>query len=144
MEKSINNYFKEQLGIEKINPKLYSPLSLAYVGDSVYDTIIRTILVSETNMQVNKYHKKAVSYVKAEAQANMIKILEPMLSEEEMDIYKRGRNAKSHTTAKNAKTIDYRMATGFEALIGYLYLNEDYERLIDLLKTGLSNMEGEH
>ena len=137
MEESINDYLKSQLGIEKVNPKLYSPLALAYVGDSVYDTIIRTMLVSKSNMQVNKYHKHAISYVKAEAQASIIVKIEGMLTEEEVDIYKRGRNAKSHTTAKNAKTIDYRMATGFEALIGYLYLKEDYVRLIDLIKAGI-------
>lgn len=137
MEESINDYLKSQLGIERVNPKLYSPLALAYVGDSVYDTIIRTMLVSKSNMQVNKYHKHAISYVKAEAQASIIVKIEGMLTEEEVDIYKRGRNAKSHTTAKNAKTIDYRMATGFEALIGYLYLKEDYVRLIDLIRAGI-------
>lgn len=143
MEAGIMEYMKEVLQIPKVDVRTYSPLSLAYMGDCVFELLIRTMLVSEANQQVNKYHKKAASLVKAEAQAELITRLLPHLTEEESTIYKRGRNAKSHTVAKNATTIDYRMATGFEALIGYLYLSERYERVIDLVKIGLKTGEKE-
>lgn len=143
MEAGIMEYMKEVLQIPKVDVRTYSPLSLAYMGDCVFELLIRTMLVSEANQQVNKYHKKAASLVKAEAQAELITRLLPYLTEEESTIYKRGRNAKSHTVAKNATTIDYRMATGFEALIGYLYLSERYERVIDLVKIGLKTGEKE-
>lgn len=125
------------LQVDKVDVKTYSPLALAYMGDAVYEIIIRTMIVSKANQQVNKYHKKASGYVKAEAQAKMIVKLEPHLTEEELAIYKRGRNAKSYTTAKNASVIDYRMATGFEALVGYLYLNNEWKRLMELMHIGL-------
>lgn len=137
MEKSIMESMLEQLEVTKADTKTYSPLALAYMGDAVYEILIRTMVVSKANQQVNKYHKKVSSYVKAEAQAAMIIKLEPFLTEEELVIYKRGRNAKSYTTAKNASMIDYRMATGFEALVGYLYLKNDWKRLIELVHIGL-------
>lgn len=128
---------KEKLHIKKVNPGMYSPLALAYIGDTVYDTIIRTMVVSKGDMQVNKYHKKVTGYVKAEAQATAIALIEDRLTEAEHAVYKRGRNAKSYSSAKNASMIDYRRATGFEALIGYLYLDEQYERLVELVTIGL-------
>lgn len=128
---------KEKLHIKKVNPSMYSPLALAYIGDTVYDTIIRTMVVAKGDMQVNKYHKKVTGYVKAEAQAGAIALIEDRLTEGEHAVYKRGRNAKSYTSAKNASMIDYRRATGFEALIGYLYLDEQYERLVELVTIGL-------
>lgn len=137
MEKSLINYLKEELNLKKIDVRTYSPLALAYIGDSVYELIIRTMILSEGNSSVNKYHKRASSYAKANAQANMIKVIEPILTAEEILIYKRGRNAKSVTVAKNASMIDYRMATGFEALIGYLYLEDNMTRVIEIIKYGL-------
>lgn len=137
MEKSIEEYTVGELGLRELDVKTYSPLSLAYMGDCVYELFIRTILVNEKNDKVNHYHKKASALVKAEAQAKLIKKLEPHLTEEEHAVYKRGRNAKSVTTAKHATVIDYRMATGFEALIGYLYLKKDLKRIVDLIKIGL-------
>ena len=127
----------QQLQVGAIDAKTYSPLALAYMGDAVYEILIRTMIVGTANQQVNKYHKKASSYVKAEAQAKMIVKLEPYLTEEEEAVYKRGRNAKSYTTAKNASMIDYRMATGFEALVGYLYLKNEWNRLLQLVHIGL-------
>ena len=112
----------------------YSPLVLAYMGDAVYELYIRSMLVSHANMQVNKLHKEATGYVKAKAQAEMIKRIMPELTEEEISIYKRGRNAHSYTSAKNADIVDYRCATGFEALIGYLYINGNTERIYEILK----------
>lgn len=137
MEKSIEEYMIKELNLRELDLKTYSPLSLAYMGDCVYELFIRTILVNEKNDKVNHYHKKASALVKAKAQADLIKKLEPILTQEEYAVYKRGRNAKSITTAKNATVIDYRMATGFEALIGYLYLKKDLKRIIDLIKIGL-------
>ena len=118
----------------------YSPLTLAYIGDDFYDLIIRTIVVERANRPANDLHKMTVQYVKAQAQSQMAEALaaeEGLLTEREADIYRRGRNAKSHTTAKNASVADYRRATGFEALIGYLYLTGDQERAVRLVKKGL-------
>lgn len=141
MEKDIKDYFKETFQISPVDPKGYSPLALAYIGDGVYELMIRTILVSERDMQVQKYHKKASNLVKAQTQANMIHAILEELTEEEMTVYKRGRNAKSYTMAKNATVSDYRAATGFEALIGYLYLKEDLVRVIELVKMALARKD---
>ena len=115
----------------------YSPLTLAYIGDGVYELIIRTILVKKGNCPVNRLHKKASSLVKAAAQSAIIEKIEEELTQEEHDIYRRGRNAHSPTMAKHATMADYRRATGFEALMGYLYLKEDYERMITLVRKGI-------
>ena len=146
MEKSINineeflAFCRESLCLEPVHANEYSPLVLAYIGDGVYELLIRTKVTNHGSMQVNKIHKKSASLVKAEAQAAMIRHLEEFLTKEEMAVYKRGRNAKSATTAKNATMIDYRMATGFEALIGYLYLTEQFSRLVSLVSMGLEKM----
>lgn len=134
-------YFKDVLGISDVNPKNYSPLALAYIGDSIFDVMIRTIEVSRVNMQANKYHKHVSKIVCASAQAKMILALKERLTEEEQDVFRRGRNAKSYTKAKNASMIDYRNATGFEALLGYLYLKQDFKRLTDVVKMGLDILE---
>jgi len=118
----------------------YSPLTLAYIGDDFYDLIIRTVVVERANRPANDLHRMTVQYVKAQTQAEMAEALaaaEGVLTEKEADIYRRGRNAKSHTTAKNASVTDYRRATGFEALIGYLYLTGQQERAVLLVKKGL-------
>ena len=131
----------EGLNLNETNPKQLSPLVLAYIGDCAYDLIIKTKIVSEGNTQVNKMNKQASSLVKAEAQSIMIGVLEPLLTSDEEAIYKRGRNAKSYTSAKNASITDYRRATGFEALVGYLYLTEQFDRLVELVKIGLESEE---
>lgn len=118
--------------------RAYSPLTLAYLGDVVYDLVIRTMVVERANRAANELHKKTIQYVKAETQANIIEALQSQLSEEEEAIYKRGRNAKSYTTAKNASVADYRKATGLEALIGYLYLSNRMDRVLELIKTGIA------
>ena len=140
MEKeSIDNfkYFKECFQIEHGSPESYSPLALAYIGDSIFDVMVRTIEVSRVNKQVNKYHRDVSKIVCAPSQARMILAIQEQLTEEERAIYKRGRNAKSYTSAKNATITDYRTATGFEALCGYLYLLNRYERLFELVRIGL-------
>ena len=123
-----------------VDPRTYSPLVLAYIGDAVYELLIRTRVINHGSMQVSKMHKKSASLVKAETQANLIKLLSEELTEEEQAVYKRGRNAKSATVAKHATMIDYRMATGFEALIGYLYLNGRHDRMLQLVHDGLEMM----
>ncbi len=111
-----------------------NPLQLAIIGDGVYEVFIRTyILSSNINLSAHKIHKEAITFVKANSQSNIMHELENELTEDELYIFKRGRNAKSATVPKNADVRDYRMATGFEALIGYLYLIGDKERLSYIL-----------
>lgn len=136
-------YLRDAFGLRDVDLRTYSPLTLAYIGDAIYDLVIRTLIVKQGNSRPEKMHKRASGMVKASAQAEMIERLLPVLTEEERTIYKRGRNAKSYTMAKNATMLDYRKATGFEALMGYLYLKEDMGRLIDLVKTGLGKGEQE-
>lgn len=128
-------------GLPKQDIRTYSPLTLAYIGDSIYDLIIRTMLVERGNSQVNKLHHRASSYVKAAAQRELLNAIEPLLTEEEHGYYKRGRNAKSFTTAKNATIVEYRVATGFEALLGFLYLEGRMERIMELVKLGTDHLE---
>ena len=119
-----------------------SPLVLAYLGDTVYESYVREYLIRKNiNKKVNDLHKSAIKYVNAKAQATVIHAIEGELTEDEERIYKRGRNQKSHTSPKNADIIDYKHATGFEALIGYLYLNEEYERLKYIISKGIEIIE---
>lgn len=117
--------------------RAFSPLTLAYIGDAIYDLVIRSVVVERANRSANDLHKKTVRYVKAEAQAAMILALAAELTPDEEAVYKRGRNAKSYTVAKNASMGDYRKATGFEALMGYLYLTNQTDRLLYLIKKGI-------
>lgn len=128
---------KDSLGFKETDIRSYSPLTLAYMGDAVFDLVIRSFVVNKGNVQVNKMHQHTSKIVKATTQSKMADFLEDKLSEEELAFYKRGRNAKSHTAAKNASIMDYRKATGFEALIGYLYLTGQQERLMELVKMAL-------
>ncbi len=141
MEEGINAYILKEFQIAKQDLRTYSPLTLAYIGDGIYDLIIRSIVVGEGNTNANLLHRKTSSMVKAKAQAEMIEALLPKLSQEEEAVYRRGRNAKSPTIAKNATVSDYRMATGFEALLGYLYLEDNFVRLVELVKLGLTSMQ---
>ena len=136
-------YLKEKFSLPQVDIQTYSPLTLAYIGDAIFDLVIRTLLVKHGNCPPQKLHERASRLVKASAQAEMIENLMPVLSEEEITIYKRGRNAKSYTKAKNATVSDYRKATGLEALMGYLYLKEDTKRVIELIKTGLDMAESQ-
>ncbi|HIX28538.1 MAG TPA: ribonuclease III [Candidatus Blautia stercoravium] len=132
------SYIKELFQLEDTDIRTYSPLTLAYIGDAIYELVIRTILVEKGNTQVNKLNQRANRLVKASAQSEMIEKLKPHLTEDEMAVFKRGRNAKSYTMAKNATMSDYRRATGFEALMGYLYLTEQWERMLELIKLGMT------
>ena len=116
--------------------KQISPLTLAFVGDAVYETFVRIYLVYKyRDMQVHNLHVKAVKFVKAHSQSEIIKKLETQLSEEEMYFFKRGRNAKSGTVPKNADVQEYRFATGLETLVGFLYLTRKLDRLNSLFKS---------
>ena len=117
MEKGIDAYIKEQFHLPPVDIRTYSPLTLAYIGDGIYDLIIRSIIVGKGNTKASRLHQ------------------------EETDIYRRGRNAKSPTMAKNATMTDYRKATGFEALMGYLYLKDEFERMVELIKIALGEEE---
>ncbi|CZR95280.1 MULTISPECIES: Mini-ribonuclease 3 [unclassified Clostridioides] len=128
--------------MEKTELVTMSPLVLAYLGDTVYETYIREHLIRQnTQRKVNDLHKLAIKYVKAKAQATIIHEIETELTEEESKIYKRGRNQKSNTSPKNADIIDYKHATGFEALVGYLYLNNEIERLQYIINKGIKIIE---
>lgn len=138
LTQNLTESIKNVLELKGISPAQLSPLVLAYIGDSIFDLVIKTYLLdTKGNMQVNKLNRFASNIVKAQSQSEMIGIIEPLLSPAEEAVYKRGRNAKSYTSAKNASISDYRRATGFEALMGYLYLEGEYERMIQLIKAGL-------
>lgn len=124
--------------LKEQDARQYSPLTLAYIGDAVFEVIVRTILVERGNAPVNVLHKQASKLVKAEAQADAYYRIKELLTEEEMSVFRRGRNAKSYTSAKNATIGDYRVATGLEALFGYWYLTGQTERMLTVAKAGMT------
>lgn len=145
MEKSVewqfDTWMQEVFGLSEADPKAYSPLILAYIGDSIYDLIIKTLVVHEGNKQVQKLHKDTSALVQASAQSAMMRTIQQHLTEEEHAVFKRGRNAKSVSPAKNQSLTDYRRATGFEALMGYLYLKKEWKRMLELVKIGLDSLK---
>ena len=148
MEKSIGfefvSYMNELFEMEEVDIREYSPLTLAYIGDSIYDLIIKSLVINQGNKQVNKLHQETSGFVQAKTQSLMMRTMQEYLTEEEHAVYKRGRNAKSISPAKNQSITDYRRATGFEALLGYLYLKKEWQRMLDLVKIGLDSIkEGE-
>lgn len=128
-------------GSEKLNYKNYSPISLAYLGDTVYDLFVRTKILEKGERHINEIHNDAIKAVSAAAQARSVHNIEEFLTEEETNVLKWGRNAKSGHVPKNADAVDYRWATGFEALIGYLYLKGETERLEEILNLAYLNKE---
>ena len=145
MEKGVDLFAetKKAFNIGEVDITSYSPLALAYIGDGVYELVIRTVIVTKYHATPDKMHKTSSKYVKAVTQANIVNLLKDDLSEKEMSIYKRGRNSKSSSMAKNATMAEYRAATGFEALIGYLYLTGNLERAIELIQLGIEKFEGQ-
>ena len=133
----ILDYLLKPFNIERKEATEFSPLVLAYIGDAVYELMIRSILVSMGNRPVNKLNKDATSLVKAAAQSEIVKLISDNLSEEEYTVFKRARNSSPHTMAKNASMSDYKYATGFEALIGFLYLDNRCDRVLELVKLGV-------
>ena len=139
MDKIIREVFE----LKDVDADSYSPLTLAYIGDCVYELTIRTLLVNKRNAPVNKLNKKASDLAKAPTQSKMISMLveNELLTGEELAVYKRGRNAKSFSTAKNATVSDYRRATGFEALMGWLYLRGESRRALEIIKLAFDKAE---
>lgn len=143
MEKGIDSYIRNRFQIPDTDIRTYSPLTLAFIGDGIYDLIIRTIIVGKGNTRASQLHQHTSHLVKAHSQSVMIEYMLPHMTEEEEHIYRRGRNAKSPTMAKNATMTDYRRATGFEALMGYLYLTDQMDRMLDLIEIGLKALDKE-
>ena len=132
---------KQNMDLEDIDTVNYSPLTFAYIGDAIYELVIRTMIVDEANRSANDLHKKSSEYAKASTQAKLAEILMGDFDEEELAVFKRGRNTKINSKAKNASFKDYKKATGFEAVMGYLYLEGKTERMIELIKKGLEKLD---
>ena len=126
MEKSLNAYIREQFQLKEVDIRTYSPLALAYIGDGVFDLIIRSVVVDGGNIGVNRMHQRTSHIVKAQTQSN---------------IYRRGKNANASTRAKNATLADYHRATGLEAVFGYLYLNDRFDRILFLVQEGIAQIK---
>jgi len=127
--------FEEFNKIEK--PELLNPLVLAYVGDAVYEVYVRIFIAKKGEIKTNALHKASISFVSAHAQSNILTEIEDNLTAEELNIVRRGRNAHSNTIPKNASIADYKKATAFEALVGYLFLKNDIKRLEEIIKITL-------
>lgn len=145
MDKSIewqfDSYMQEIFQMQEVDVKSYSPLALAYIGDCIFDLIIKSLVLNQGNKQVQKLHKETSQIVQASSQSKMMRVIQEHLTEEEHAVYKRGRNSKTVTPAKNQSVTDYRRATGFEALLGYLYLKKEWKRMLELVKMGLEELE---
>lgn len=144
MEESVNmeeNIFrKANSRLTREDIMMMGPLQLAYVGDACYELMVRTYLLDK-NLSVNRLHKETIKYVKADAQAEIVHKLDKVLNEKEKDIVRKGRNTKTNSNPKNADLIDYKYATGFEALMGYLYLTKQDERLTEIFDFITKNSE---
>ena len=147
MEESINQQETSLLselhrvfGERTVDLRTYSPLTLAYIGDAVFEIIIRTLIVEKGQQAANMLHKCTTKIVCAQTQAKMADTLQSIMTEREQDIYRRGKNTKLHSSAKNASLSDYRKATGFEALCGYLFLKGETARIMELVKLALDNL----
>ena len=145
MEKSIKWDFdtcmQEMFQMQEVEAETYSPLALAYIGDCIFDLVIKNLVLNRGNKQVKKLHKETSQIVQASSQSKMMRVLQDELTEEEHQNYKLGRNSKAISPAKNQSVTEYRRATGFEALIGYLYLQRRYERMLELIKMGLDSLD---
>ena len=145
MEKSVDYGFEHYIdgipGMMQTDPDTASPLVLAYIGDCVFDLIIKLMVAGKGKRQVHKLHEETSHYVQASSQSYMMRFMQEHLNEQEHSVYRRGRNARSVSPAKNQSITDYRRATGFEALIGYLYLKREYRRLTDLVTIGLESLK---
>lgn len=127
--------------IKKIDLQNVSQQNLAFIGDAIYNVYIRTYLVSNSNTNTGKLHKKSILYVSAKAQSNIIDIIYDTLDDEEKIVYKRGRNTNINTVSKNVDVVSYKKATGYEALLGYLYLKNDISRLEKIINMSIKIAE---
>ena len=143
MDYEIFKLYKEKLNLKAVDVQTTSPLILAYIGECLYDLAVREYVVSNFPGVVNAVNQKKTTFVCAHAQSEIMGFLigQGVLTDEEMSVYRRGRNQKSATHSKNSSIQEYRRATGFEALIGYLYLTEQYERMIDLEARGITHLQ---
>ena len=143
MDYEIFKLYKEKLNLKAVDVQTTSPLILAYIGDCLYDLAVREYVVSNFPGVVNAVNQKKTTFVCAHAQSEIMGYLigQGVLTDEEMSVYRRGRNQKSATHSKNSSIQEYRRATGFESLIGYLYLTEQYERMIDLEARGITHLQ---
>ena len=137
---TVLNNIKKNFEITERLPDQIGPLKLAYLGDAVYELIIRTVLMDERERPVKKMNKKAQSLVNATTQAEVAVVITDDLSEEEKAVFLRGRNAKSSSVSKHSDIHDYRIATGLESLFGYLYLKDDMERAVELVKIAFDRL----
>lgn len=142
-ERDFLELIKEKFPLPEQDVRTYSPLALAFLGDGIYEAVVRTVIVRRANRASAKLHDMTVGYVKAPAQAKMAGIISPLLTEEEMDVLRRGKNASPHTIAKSGSRSEYMKATGFEALMGYLYLTGRTERMMELIQAGMKGVDGE-
>ena len=143
MSNTFYERIEEKFESKKVDIRTYSPLTLAYIGDAVYDTVVRSVVTGRGNVPNKKLHNETIKYVSATAQAKIIERIMDRLTEDEVEVYRRGKNAKPSSTAKNANLKDYLKATGFEALIGYLYLTGAEERMLELIRFGMDIREEE-
>lgn len=134
---SLLSQIHSEFGGGEVDIRTYSPLTLAYIGDAVFEIIIRTLIVEQGQRAANTLHKHTTKIVCAQTQAKMIDAVYEQLTEEEQDTYRRGKNTKLHSVAKNASLSDYRKATGFEALCGYLFLRDDTARIVQLVRQAI-------
>lgn len=139
MEESLAlyDYIKSKFGEKNVDVRTYSPLTFAFIGDGVFDLIVRAYVVGRGNRPAHLLHNEKSRIVKAGSQARMAELLLEFLTPKELEIYRRGKNAKPANTAKNATLTDYHKATGLEALCGYLFMNGEMERLIELIRLGM-------
>jgi len=137
---SIINELHKKQGEPHIDLRTYSPLTFAYIGDAVYEMVMRTMVVERGQQSVHALHKQTTSLVCAKTQAAIVEALADVLTEAEQDIYRRGRNSKINSSAKNMSLEDYRKATGLEAVCGYLYLRGETARIVELLTIGLERL----
>ena len=137
----IDAVIRERFDLPDIDVRTCPPLTLAYIGDAVYGLVIRSIVLGDGKGKVNTLHRHTSHLVKAASQSEMLEYLFPVMTKEEYAVYKRGRNAKSFTKAKNATIVEYRRATGFEAVMGYLYLTDSFDRLMELVDIGLKGLK---
>ncbi|HOL91652.1 MAG TPA: ribonuclease III domain-containing protein [Clostridiales bacterium] len=143
MVEEIFEKISQELPVKPGDINSYSPLALAYVGDAVYELYIRTLLLSRGNAPVHKLHRQSVAFVKAKAQSDIVHKLMERLDPVEQDVVRRGRNAKSGTIPKNADVADYKYATGFETLLGYLYIKQDFARLLEVMRISVEQSEAD-
>ncbi len=140
-ERSMLSQIHKEFGSGGVDIRTYSPLTLAYIGDAVFEIIIRTLIVEKGQRAANTLHRHTTKIVCAQTQAKMIEAVYESLTEEEQEVYRRGKNTKTNSSAKNASLSDYHKATGFEALCGYLFLKDNMERITQIIGQSLEEAQ---